>query len=151
MSRIDFAFGARDRLRMACEIVRKQYLAGREIVVYTRDAQLLERLDLLLWGFDAAAFVPHVAANDALAACTPVTLTTQAPARRAPAQDHEKAAWLLNLDTQCPPNIGQFERVLEIVSNNDEDRQSARERWRGYKAGGHILHAHDIAQRTSPR
>lgn len=148
MSRIDFAFGARDRLRMACEIVRKQYLAGREIVIYTRDAKLLERLDLLLWGFDAAAFVPHVAANDALAARTPVRLTTQPPNSPAPAQNSEKATWLLNLDAQCPPNIGQFERVLEIVSNSDEDRQSARERWRCYKADGHILHAHDIGQRA---
>lgn len=148
MSRIDFAFGARDRLRMACEIIRKHYLAGREIVIYTQDTKLLERLDLLLWGFDAAAFVPHVAANDPLAAHTPVTLTTQPPVRRLPVQNSEQAAWLLNLDAQCPPNIGQFERVLEIVSNNDEDRQSARERWRSYKADGHILHAHDIAQRA---
>ncbi|HEY9459447.1 MAG TPA: DNA polymerase III subunit chi [Paralcaligenes sp.] len=148
MSRIDFAFGVRDRLRTACEIIRKHYLAGREIVIYTQDAKLLERMDLLLWGFDAAAFVPHVTVNDSLAARTPVTLTTQPPVARLPVQSSKQAAWLLNLDAQCPPNVGQFERVLEIVSNSDEDRQSARERWRNYKADGHILHAHDFAKRA---
>ena len=39
MSRVDFAFGAPDRLRMACEVVRKHYEAGRQVVVYLSDAR----------------------------------------------------------------------------------------------------------------
>src|SRR3546814_3195272 len=77
MSRIDFAFGAPDRLRMACEVVRKHYVSGRPLLVYTQDTQRLARFDRLLWGFDAQAFVPHVQADDPLAGQTPVLLTAR--------------------------------------------------------------------------
>src|SRR3546814_13713100 len=79
MSRIDFAFGAPDRLRMACEVVRKHYVSGRPLLVYTQDTQRLARFDRLLWGFDAQAFVPHVQADDPLAGQTPVLLTASPP------------------------------------------------------------------------
>ncbi len=140
MSRVDFAFGAPDRLRMACEVVRKHYEAGRRVVVYLSDPRLLARFDRLLWGFESTAFVPHVDADDPLAAHTPVVLTSKAPV---PA--HEQA-WLLNLDAQCPPSFEQFARVLEIVSEREADRLQARERWRVYQAQGCDVHAHKLNQ-----
>lgn len=144
MSRIDFAFGAPDRLRMACQVANKQFLAGRRLVVYTQDVARLAKFDRLLWGFDATAFVPHVHADDALASETPVLLTSSAPLP--PATDASEApCWLLNLDLQCPPNAERFERILEIVSGHDEDKLAARERWREYQAAGHALHAHDVS------
>jgi DNA polymerase-3 subunit chi len=56
----------------------------------------------------------------------------------------------MNLDADCPPGAEQFERILEIVSGDDADKQSARQRWRQYQAAGHILHAHDISARGKP-
>jgi DNA polymerase-3 subunit chi len=148
MSRIDFAFGAPNRLRMACEVVHKHYLAGRRLVVYTKDAQRLAHFDRLLWSFEPAAFVPHVMADDPLAASTPVILTANDPL---PGSNNEKdtaaAPWLLNLDLACPPGAEAFERILEIVSDHAEDKAAARTRWREYQAGGHTLHAHDVSAR----
>jgi len=146
MARVDFAFGASDRLRTACEVVRKHYLAGRPVVVYSQDAPLLKRFDLLLWGFDATAFVPHVAAGDPAAADTPVLLAEAAPAPP-PSPAGAPAAWLVNLDEQCPPTGGQFERILEIVPQDEAQVMAARQRWRQYKAEGHDVHAHDISGR----
>ncbi len=147
MSRIDFAFGAPDRLRMACEVIRKHYLAGRELVVYTQDKQRLARFDRLLWGFDATAFIPHVLADDPLAGQTAVLLTAADPIPP-PVKDAKLRPWLVNLDLNCAPGAERFERVLEIVSNHDDDKQAARERWRQYKEGGHSLHAHDVSGRA---
>lgn len=130
MARVDFAFGAPDRLRMACTVAQRHYAAGRALVVYSRDAQTLARIDRLLWSFEPTAFLPHVAADDPLAPETPVWL----------------AAWLINLDADCPPGIEAYERVLEIVSAEPEDRQAARTRWRAYQAAGCALHAHDVSQ-----
>lgn len=147
MSRVDFAFGAADRLRMACDVVHKQYLSGRPIAIYGRDKSLLKRFDHMLWGFEATVFIPHVWADDPLADVTPVLFTTgQAPVK--PASSTEKAAWLLNLDAECPPEAARFERILEIVSQDPEEVQHARQRWREYKAAGHDLHAHDVSRRT---
>ena len=79
MTRIDFAFGAPDRLRTACQVARKRYLAGQRLVVYCRDGSRLASFDRMLWAFDDISFVPHVLANDPLAADTPVVLTASDP------------------------------------------------------------------------
>src|SRR5690606_35869534 len=147
MSRVDFAFGAADRLRMACEVVRKHYAAGRPMLVYTQDKQRLARFDRLLWGFDAEAFVPHVAVDDPLAGQTQVLLTDTPPVPTATAQA-TPAPWLINLDLLCPPGAERFERILEIVSGHDDDKNAARLRWREYQRAGHDLHAHDVSQRN---
>lgn len=144
MTRIDFAFGVRHRLRAACEVVHKHYLAGRRLIVYTRDPQRLAYFDRLLWGFDPTSFVPHVHSHDPLAAKTAIILADTDPvsARElAGATD----AWLLNLDLECPPGAESFGRILEIVSNHEQDREAARARWRQYQSAGHDLHAHDVS------
>lgn len=146
MARVDFAFGAPDRLRMACTVAQRHYAAGRALVVYSRDAQTLARIDRLLWSFEPAAFLPHVAATDPLAPATPVWLADEVPA--APPSGAALPAWLINLDADCPPGIQAYERVLEIVSDDPEDRQAARARWRAYQAAGHDLHAHDVSGRA---
>ena len=148
MARIDFAFGASDRLRMACQVVRKHYLAGRRLVVYTQDAPRLNKFDQLLWSFEPTAFVPHVMADDPLAAQTAVVLTRALPVSFADG-DSTTPIWLLNLDITCPPSAEGFDRILEIVSEHDQDKLAARERWRLYQTEGHDLHAHDVSTRTS--
>jgi DNA polymerase-3 subunit chi len=135
MARIDFAFGATERITQACQTSLRQYLAGQTLLVYCTDAARLKAFDQKLWSVDEAAFVPHVSSDDPAAPDTPIWLVAsnlpQALAR-APAK-----AWLLNLDDQCPPGIESVARVLEIVSDEDADKAAARERWRLYQAGGH--------------
>lgn len=139
--RVDFAFGAADRLLKACEVTQKQVAAGRRLVVYTRSAARLNKFDRMLWQFEATAFVPHVAVNDPLAARTPVLLAAQA----LPAKLAQPNAWLLNLDTECPPGCEHFERILEIVSGHPDDKAAARQRWRDYQDRGFELRAFDIS------
>ncbi|AZY48631.1 DNA polymerase III subunit chi [Bordetella avium] len=143
MTRIDFAFGAADRLRAACQTARKRYLAGQRLIVYCSDANRLSAFDRLLWAFDDISFVPHVLARDALAAHTPIVLTATNPQQAAALAPD---AWLLNLDDACPPHYDDFPRVLEIVSGNDTDRAAARVRWRDYVAAGHTPHSHDLSR-----
>ncbi len=143
--RIDFAFGAPDRLRSACQTARKRHLAGQRLVVYCGDGARLSALDRMLWAFDDTSFVPHVLATDPLAPDTPVLLTAADPAVALPA-DQAASAWLINLDDECPPSYDGYARLLEFVSGDAADRQSARQRWRIYQAAGHDLHGHDLTQ-----
>lgn len=163
MSRVDFAFGAGHRLRMACEVACKHYMAGHRLLVYTRDSKRLAYFDRLLWSFEGAAFVPHVHSDDPLAPRTPVVLTQADPAgvlatlheqdaagtglvnKLQPAGAAPALPWLLNLDLHCPPGAEAFTRILEIVSGHEDDRAAARRRWRDYQAQGHELHAHDLS------
>lgn len=145
MARVDFAFGATDRLQMACEVAHKHYLAGRRMLVYSQDERRLARFDGMLWGVEPTSFVPHVMAQDPLADVTPIWLISSPPAswreKLEPAD-----TWLLNLDDACPPDAHAFKRILEIVSENDDDKQKARQRWRQYQADGHTLRAHQVAK-----
>lgn len=151
MTRIDFAFGAPDRLRTACVVTRKRYLAGERVIAYCPNPQRLAQFDRLLWSFDAVSFVPHVGAQDPLAMETPVLLSSDAPGAlldrlSASATEGQALPWLLNLDDDCAPDVERFERVMEIVSGDDADRQAARTRWRQYAAAGHDLRGHDLKQ-----
>ncbi|AKQ56587.1 DNA polymerase III subunit chi [Bordetella hinzii] len=143
MTRIDFAFGAPDRLRAACQTARKRYLAGQRLIVYCADGNRLSAFDRMLWAFDDTAFVPHVLARDALAADTPIVLTATDPQQAAALAPD---AWLLNLDDACPPHYDGFARVLEIVSDDPADKAAARARWRDYVAAGHTPQSHDLSR-----
>jgi DNA polymerase-3 subunit chi len=145
MPRIDFAFGASDRLRAACQLVEKHYLTGQDLLIYCATAARLSAFDRLLWAFHDTAFVPHVLASDPLAAETSVLLTATDPiialGSRSPG-----ASWLLNLDDDCPPHYKEFKRVLEIVSHAPDDRDAARRRWRAYQRAGDTPNSYDLSQ-----
>ena len=141
-TRVDFAFGAADRLLTACEVTRKQVGAGRRLLVYTSSAARLGKFDRLLWQFEATAFVPHVMMDDPLAPVTPVLLASSEPG----AELAGAGVWLLNLDTDCPASARQYSRILEIVSEHPDDKAAARERWRTYQQLGFDLRAHDISR-----
>src|SRR5690606_11029787 len=75
MTRIDFHSNVPDKLAYACRLTRKARNADCRIVILTQDRSQLARLDALLWTFSEQDFLPHVMANDALAAQTPILLT----------------------------------------------------------------------------
>lgn len=133
MTRVDFHFGVDHRLHYACRVIRKVRAAGQRAVVYTRHVDRLAQFDQTLWTFSALDFVPHVYANSPLAAATPVLLAPDAES--APGSDV-----LLTLDDEAPPNIEQFfaryQRVIEVVSCDDEDRDRARARFKSYRERG---------------
>ncbi|QEI07704.1 DNA polymerase III subunit chi [Pigmentiphaga aceris] len=143
MTSIAFAFGAPDRLRTACEIVKRHYQAGHKVVVWCRDPARLAAFDKLLWSFEDISFVPHVFAKDALAAQTPVVLT----ADEGETPHHQ---WLLNLDDAWPPIYARFEKLIEVVSNDAADREAARNRWRFYQGCGHPIARHDLTRNEMP-
>lgn len=142
MSRIDFAFGAPNRLDMACRTAARHVQAGRRLLVYCTDARRLERFDSLLWSFDPASFIPHAHADDPLVAHAAVILAGDAAALAAAPGE----GWLLNLDLECPPHLERFERILEIVSEHEADRDAARQRWMAYRADGHEVRSHDLSR-----
>jgi len=147
MPRIDFAFGVSHRLRTTCEIVHKHYLAGRRLLVYSRQAATLRDFDQWLWRFAPTAFVPHLPDDDPLADQTPVLLCATDPQRHLDAVPGDQSPWLVNLDSECPPAFERFARILEIVSRHTVDVQAARARWRQYAAGGITPIGHDLSAR----
>ena len=138
MTRVDFHFNAPEKLEYGCRLVRKILRAGQRVVVFA-DPVSIAKFDAALWTFSQLDFIPHVAAGDALAAQTPVLLCSEAV-------ETAHCDVLVNLGTGTPAFFSRFERLIEVVGPDDDDRAAARERWRYYKDRGYPLESHDLAR-----
>jgi DNA polymerase-3 subunit chi len=137
MTQIDFYTNVTDKLHTACRIVAKAYSLGHKMLVYCPDAEIAQRVDRLLWATPATGFIPHCAPANALAKLTPVIVD-----HRGDEPLHDQL--LLNLRAEWPPYFGRFERLVEIVSIDAEDRQSARDRYKFYRDRGYEIRTHDL-------
>ena len=139
MTRIDFYSNAESKLQVACQIVAKAVREQLQVVVYAPDENAARTFDKMLWTYQAIGFVPHCLAGDALSAETPVVIAFDASE---PAHHHV----LVNLQADSPPTFSRFERLIEIVGTDDDDRQRARSRFRFYRDRGYEIHHHDLTK-----
>ncbi|MET0311843.1 MAG: DNA polymerase III subunit chi, partial [Burkholderiaceae bacterium] len=51
---------------------------------------------------------------------------------------------LVNLGGAVPAGFERFERLIEVVTGSEEDRQGARARWRHYADRGYSIVRHDL-------
>ena len=141
--RVDFAFGADDRVVQAVRTSAKQVGRGIRLIVYCPDLQRADTYDRLLWSVDGTSFIAHDRLNEAVMGELAIYITDDRNWAQA-ASFLQAGSWLLNLHDQCPPLPNPAGRVLEIVSIDDTDRAHARERWRQYQQAGYVLHAHQL-------
>jgi DNA polymerase-3 subunit chi len=124
---VAFHFNAPDRLDYTCRLLRKAVAAGAHVVV-TGSAECLARLDRDLWTLTDTGFVPHCGSDapPQVMQRSPVcfTETVRASVR------HEV---LVNLGESIPEGFEQFDRVIEVVSQDPEERRTARLRWKDYQ------------------
>ena len=142
MTTIDFYFNAADRLQVACRLAGKAAAQKKRMLVFAPEAEVAQKIDRMLWTWPAIAFVPHCLATDALASETPVLIASDAES--APDCDV-----LLNLARQCPPFFARYERLLEIVSQEEEERLAGRSRYAWYRERGYAIRNHDLASGAS--
>jgi DNA polymerase-3 subunit chi len=138
VTEIAFHFNAPDKLGYACRLLRKAYGAAAKVVVVGEPAALASLNDSL-WTFSAVDFIPHSYGQDAATtALSPVLL-----AETAVGAPH--AQILVNLGGGVPAGFERFERLIEVVTQDDEDRQGARSRWKHYADRGYAIVRHDLA------
>ena len=138
MTSIDFYFNAADRLEVACRLAGKAAAKKKRMLIYAPGADLAQRIDQMLWTWQAISFVPHCFAGDALADETPVLIT----ADTGNAPDCEV---LVNLSAECPEFFARYPRLLEIVSRDEEERRAGRARYAWYRDRGYEIRNHDLA------
>ena len=138
MTQVEFRFNAPDKLGYACRMLRKAALQRAKVAV-TGDAEFLRELDRELWVFEPLEFVPHcfAAAPAQVLDASPIVLSDSA--RSSPHHDV-----LVNLGSQVPEGFERFERLIEVVTLQEEDRAGARGRWQHYKSRGYELKRVDL-------
>ena len=140
MTDIAFHFNVADPQDYSCRLLRKALRSGARVAV-TGAATTLGDLDRLLWIFEPLEFVPHWRGSrpEALPARlreTPVVLVDHP----SPAAGHRI---LVNLGTALPEGYDAFDRVIEIVGQDDAGRTAARDRWRSYTRSGLSIERHE--------
>ncbi len=139
MTEITFYTFADDPLDVARRVAAKAYGQGKQVMIYTPDPATANAIDRLLWTTPALGFVPHCRDSDALAGETPVLIGANADALR-------QADVMINLHTEQPPAFARFERLVEIVGQDDAGREQGRARYRFYQTRGYALKTHDLRQ-----
>ncbi len=142
MAEVAFHFNVPERTAYICRLLRKVWRSGRRAHVVL-DAAELHALDIALWTFAADEFLPHATQHAPVhvLARSPIVLADESLS--AP----EGAVWI-NLQPHVPEAwraapVGQ--RIIEVVTRDEVDRQGARQRWRWYASQGHQLVRHDLA------
>lgn len=130
MTKVLFLHGASDRLAAAARWLSEASVARRTVLVYAPREETAERLDRLLWTQAATSFVAHARANSPLAAESPIVIAGDIGVL-----PHDQV--LLNLGDEVPPNFARFEELIEVVSDEDDVRLPARERFKFYRERGY--------------
>jgi len=140
--RVDFYVleesSAAGRLKLACRLAEKAYLAAQTALVWHTDAQELKAFDDMLWTFMDGSFVPHEMLTPAasVAEC-PVMLSagTAPPAT---------VDIIINLAPEVPTCLAQTRRVAEIIDGEDSRRRAGRARFKAYRDLGIQPASHNV-------
>lgn len=143
MTDITFHFNVPDRLTYSCRLLRKAYQKGASVVV-TGEPQMLTQLDDLLWSVSPVDFVPHC---HSMAHAGTVAASAVVLAESLSGLDRDGV--LINLGQALPAEFERFERLIEVVTADEQDRLAARQRWKHYASRGYALNQHNLATSIS--
>jgi DNA polymerase-3 subunit chi len=132
MTRIDFYQLNPERHRyeqVVCRLCEKAWEQKQLTLLLTEDAAQSQLLDQRLWTFSDDSFVPHDS-EDSEDFITPILIHDNPD----PAGERQL---LINLSASVPPYFAQFERVIELVT--EENKAQARAHYSYYKERGYPL------------
>ena len=140
MTRIDFYILASadpySRRVMACKLIEKAYRQGHTLYLKTSSEEETRLMDDLLWTFRQGSFVPHeLAAAGTLEATVIVGHDDPPPGLR---------DVLVNLGPETPAGFEGFERVAELVDQDESVKQAGRRRYKDYQSQGYTIQTHHL-------
>ncbi len=137
MARVDFYVlreaGHPARAAFACKLAEKAYRLDNSVHIHVDDADSMRELDELLWTFRDGSFVPHHCVGDEDLE-SPVTIGCSAATG--------DKQLLINLSNELPDFASRFERVAEVVSADEDSKNTSRDRYSRYREQGHTLETH---------
>ena len=136
MTRISFYILKSDqyeqRQAFACRLAEKAYSQGHHVYIYTENDSQTAAIDAALWALRADSFVPHQVLSNDNDNNSPILIGHNASPPRL-------MDVLINLTQNQPLFFSQFERVAEVIDDNDGIKQAGRQRFQFYKQRGYQL------------
>lgn len=139
MTNIDFYILAEqqddERYLFACRLAEKAFNSRCQVHIHCQDQSQAQMIDKLLWEFRQSSFIPHsLLENDKQA---PVTLGYGQ-------QLGEHFDVLINLADDVPQHFARYQRVLEVVIQQDQVLNMTREHYKFYKERGYPMSNTDM-------
>ncbi len=120
-----------------CRLLSKAYYQGHQVYVLTDHEQEAQTLDDLLWTYHDTSFVPHARVGEIDDA--PILIS------------HHRAETncsdiLLNLSDDIPSFYDQFNRIIEVVFQEQNTKTISRKHYRFYQSQHIQLTSHEIKE-----
>ena len=154
MDQIDFYIltenSRRDLQFMVCQLCEKAIEQDMNVVIYTRSGQQALEIDELLWTFKSESFIPHINLASAdldkisqLQDTYPVVIFS-IDAGNFSNITESYSHLLINLTDTSPEHYDRFTRLAEMINNEEQSKQLARQRYRHYRQLGYRLNQYDL-------
>lgn len=152
MTKIHFYVGSSQslqaRLRLACKLVAKAQRQALHTYIHTDSADTSLLLDELIWTFDDLSFIPHALASDVQ---PPLPTGNDSPSTSNvnvwigdTYEPVEQCDFLINLSNDTPAFFSRFERMAEILDQEDSILSAGRKRYQFYRERGYNLEYHQL-------
>jgi len=125
------------RWLLACRLIEKAFVRGHRVFVYCNNQQQAELVDELLWTFKDESFIPHNLQGEGPEPPPPIQIGYQSEPRGF-------SDILLNLADEIPAFYTRFQRVMEIVSNDETAKELSRTHYREYRGRQCQLQTHNM-------
>lgn len=123
-------------LILACQLTEKAFQQGLTVLLHTPEAAVSEHLSTQLWSYKPSSFLPHKLED---VPTTPIAISH----KNDPGEHH---GLLINLGTGSPGWFSRFEKVVEIVYDDQQVIEQKRERYGFYQHRGYPLKYHDLTK-----
>ncbi|HCU04856.1 MAG TPA: DNA polymerase III subunit chi [Coxiellaceae bacterium] len=144
MTRVDFYLTSetnkQDILRFACRVLEKAYEQNCHVYVLAENMAQANQLNDLLWTFRDISFIPHQLVDTSSEVSSPIQIGCDMT--RPSTQEI-----LLNLQKDIPTIFNQFQRIIEIISNESMDHQRALEHQQFFETHACEIHRHDLRKK----
>jgi len=116
MTYIDFYFNVENKLNKIHEILEKEIFRKRKIFIAVNDLNGAEALSDFLYTASITSFLPHMIGHHEEKA--PIHI----------GWDYKSVSddFMINLKSDISPSFSRYLRLIEIVSNNEEDKKNSK-------------------------
>lgn len=127
-----------DHLRFACRIAQKAFENKHQAYIHTDSDADAEHINKLLWTFQQNSFIPHALIGEHQDNPPPIEIGTGEKPKH-----HNDI--LINLSNNIPDFAKQFERIIEVVANNNKQQENAEQRKQHYKKLNTEIKEHQLS------
>ena len=125
------------RLPFACRLIEKIHKLNKNIYIHSNSPTQADEISKSLWQEHKESFLAHEIRNEE-------NKTSKAPIEIGHQLKPATHDVMINLSNEIPSFVGQFDRVVELASDDEKTRETARERYIFYKKRGYPLKTHDL-------